>query len=169
VTLDVEVAGRSFRVDVRRGVDGEQVTIDGRPVSLSLVPAGRSWSMLVGHRSYEVAVADGPGGVTTVRVGGQVVPALVTGAGRFGSAARRARPATDGANGPYRVVAPMPGRVTRLLVQVGDAVVTQQPLVVVEAMKMENELRSAKRGVVTEILVREGAPVESGAVLVVVE
>jgi biotin carboxyl carrier protein len=66
------------------------------------------------------------------------------------------------------VKAPMPGRIVRVLVGVGDRVAARQPVVVVEAMKMENELRSPRDGVVTQVLVTPGAAVESGAVLIVV-
>jgi biotin carboxyl carrier protein len=62
----------------------------------------------------------------------------------------------------------MPGRVVRVLASVGDRVAARQGLVVVEAMKMENELRSPRDGVVTEIPVAAGTAVEAGTVLVVV-
>jgi biotin carboxyl carrier protein len=62
----------------------------------------------------------------------------------------------------------MPGRVVRVLVTPGAAVAARQGLVVVEAMKMENELRAPRAGTVAEIRVREGAPVEANAVLVVI-
>jgi biotin carboxyl carrier protein len=70
--------------------------------------------------------------------------------------------------GPQRVDAPMPGKVVRVLVAVGDTVAEGQGLVVVEAMKMENELKSPKAGVVKELHAQEGQAVESGAKLVVV-
>ena len=63
----------------------------------------------------------------------------------------------------------MPGRVVRVLVAPGDEVAARQPVVVVEAMKMENELRSPKAGRVKDVAVTEGASVEAGRVLVVVE
>jgi biotin carboxyl carrier protein len=63
----------------------------------------------------------------------------------------------------------MPGKVVKLLVKPGDEVKARQGLVVVEAMKMENELRSPKDGRVAEVLVAEGASVEAGRLLVVVE
>jgi biotin carboxyl carrier protein len=74
-----------------------------------------------------------------------------------------------GAGGAQVVVAPMPGKVVRLLVKAGQAVKAGDGLVVVEAMKMENELRAAKDGVVKELLVAENVAVEAGAKLVVVE
>jgi biotin carboxyl carrier protein len=70
--------------------------------------------------------------------------------------------------GPQRVDAPMPGKVVRVLVNLGDTVAEGQGLVVVEAMKMENELRSPKAGVVKELHAQEGQAVESGAKLVVI-
>ena len=66
-------------------------------------------------------------------------------------------------------MAPMPGRIVRVLVRAGDAVVAGQPLVVVEAMKMENELKSLKAGRVKEVSVGEGTSIEAGRLLVVVE
>jgi len=71
--------------------------------------------------------------------------------------------------GPQTIVAPMPGKVVKVLVKVGDEVKEGQGLVVVEAMKMENELASPKDGVVKEIHAKENASVESGAKLLVVE
>ena len=62
----------------------------------------------------------------------------------------------------------MPGRVMRVLVAVGDRVAARQGVVVVEAMKMENELRSPRDGTVKEVGVVPGAAVETGAVLVVI-
>jgi biotin carboxyl carrier protein len=74
-----------------------------------------------------------------------------------------------GAHGEQKVVAPMPGRVVRVLVAAGDEVEARQPVVVVEAMKMENELRSPKTGRVKDVPVAAGASVEAGRVLMVIE
>jgi len=63
----------------------------------------------------------------------------------------------------------MPGKIIRVLVREGDQVRARQPIVVVEAMKMENELRAERDGTVTEILVAEGRTVDSGALLVVIQ
>ena len=63
----------------------------------------------------------------------------------------------------------MPGRIVRVLVRAGDTVAAGQPLVVVEAMKMENELKSLKAGRVKEVSVGEGTSIEAGRLLVVVE
>jgi biotin carboxyl carrier protein len=103
------------------------------------------------------------GGVV-VRVGAVPVSVMVDGR-------RQRRKREDGASGsgPLRIVAPMPGKVVRVLVKAGDAVHARQPVVVVEAMKMENELRTDRPGTVAEIHTREGVSVEAGALLVVIQ
>jgi biotin carboxyl carrier protein len=92
------------------------------------------------------------------------VRVLTGAAGRFGRGGGGAVAA-----GTQQVLAPMPGKVVKVLVKPGDDVKARQGLVVVEAMKMENELRSPKDGRVAEVLVTEGASVEAGRLLVVVE
>ena len=81
----------------------------------------------------------------------------------------RAGAAAFSTEGRQVVNSPMPGKVVRVFVKVGDAVTEGQPLVVVEAMKMENELKSPKAGTVTEVTAKEGTAVENGSKLVVVE
>ena len=183
--LAVEVGGRSWIIEIRRGPAGDVVTVDGRTVEIDVVEGERFWSMLVEPadaappdaaagfgrplRSYQVAFAEEPGGVTMVHVNGRAIPAVVTGAGHFGAAARRARAVPAGADGPQPLRAPMAGRIVKLLARPGEQVVARQGLVVIEAMKMENELRSPKAGTVKDITVAEGASVEAGAVLAIVE
>ena len=167
MTFDVEVEGRVFRIEIHRQAGQERVLVDGRPVPLDLVQSGRSWSMLLGHRSHEISIADAGDGSLLISVDRQPLRATVHG-GRRGDRDGAAVPG-DQRNGPVRVVAPMPGRIVRVMVQAGDTVAAQQPLVIIEAMKMENELRSATAGRVTEVRVAEGALVESGAVLAIIE
>jgi biotin carboxyl carrier protein len=88
------------------------------------------------------------------------------------NARRTGRVAADAgghAHGEQAVAAPMPGRVVRILVAPGDQVAARQGVVVVEAMKMENELRSPKAGRIKEVTVAPGTSVEAGRVLVIVE
>lgn len=85
---------------------------------------------------------------------------------------RRHRPASmeDAiADGAVRITAPIPGRVARVLVAPGEQVTRGDGIVVVEAMKMENELRSPRDGVVGDVLVEEGQGVEGGALLATIE
>jgi biotin carboxyl carrier protein len=120
-------------------------------------------------KSYEVSIAEQPAGSgnLTVHVNGRVVSAVV-GTSR-GSWAKRGLEGSASGRGPQQVIAPMPGKVVKLLVKPGDQVAAKQGVVVVEAMKMENELRSPKAGTVIEVKIAEGASVEAGAVLVVIE
>ncbi len=123
---------------------------------------GDFYSILAEHRSYEVSVAR-DGDSYTVRRGAAAVKVVLTDAGR------RARAAGKVAEGPETVSTAMPGRVVRILVREGDTVEAGQGVVVVEAMKMENEIACAKAGKVVSIPVSEGQSVEGGAGLVVVE
>ncbi|HYT75127.1 MAG TPA: acetyl-CoA carboxylase biotin carboxyl carrier protein subunit, partial [Vicinamibacterales bacterium] len=97
--------------------------------------------------------------------GGRTLPVGVN-ARRTGRAAAETG---AGAHGEQKIVAPMPGRVVRVLVAPGDAVQIHQPVIVVEAMKMENELRSPKAGTVRDVAVNAGTSVETGRVLVVID
>ena len=117
--------------------------------------------------AHAEAGAAGLSGATSGRlaVGIKGVPLSVTVNSR-----RRWGRKEDGAaaDGPEQLVAPMPGKIVRVLAKVGAAVQARQPLIVVEAMKMENELRAARAGVVSELLVQEGQSVDAGALLLVV-
>jgi pyruvate carboxylase subunit B len=77
--------------------------------------------------------------------------------------------AASGPSGPAPLIAPMPGMIVRVAVQVGDAVEAGQGLVVMEAMKMENELRAPAAGTVKAILAQPGTAVEKGAILLELE
>jgi biotin carboxyl carrier protein len=109
-------------------------------------------------------VPEGRIGRLTVAVGPVRTPVVLEGR-------RRGRSSVGGAtgSGPLRVVAPMPGKVVRVLVRAGDRVRARQPVVVVEAMKMENELRAVREGTVSEVHARDGSSVEAGTLLVVIQ
>jgi len=174
----VEVGGRTRRVDAR----GSDVWLDGRQVHVDTARIGDVVSLVVGPRdpgsasgrcgrSYEVAVAERGSGELIVSVNGRSIPVRASlAAGPAGNRTTRKAGGRDDdvRSGPHRVVAPMPGRIAKVLVKVGDVVAARQGLVVVEAMKMENELRSPRAGIVLEVRVVEGARVESQALLVVV-
>jgi biotin carboxyl carrier protein len=165
VTFDMEVASRTRSVQVVRTAGGYDITIGGRQRTVDATPIGAmAWSLLIGGRSHDVGVVERAAGALTVYVNGRMVPVRVGGRGR-----RRSEPRADLGTGPQQVVAPMPGRVVKVLVQQGHAVAARQGLVVVEAMKMENELRAARAGIVREVRVVEGASVEANTVLVVID
>jgi biotin carboxyl carrier protein len=116
-------------------------------------------------KSYEVSVvADPASGQHTVHVGAVPVGVTLNGQRRWGR-----KDEGSAGSGPQRLVAPMPGKVVRVLVEAGDRVSARQPVVVVEAMKMENELRASREGTVAEVHVREGMSVDAGALLIVIQ
>src|SRR5205814_1704345 len=115
-------------------------------------------------RVREIAVAPADGGQLEVALAGKRFRATAAAEGKIESR-RRVEPAPGAREGRQTVVAPMPGRVVRVLVSIGDRVLAGQPIVVVEAMKMENELRSPKDGLVREVNVLAGGAVEAQAVL----
>ena len=118
-------------------------------------------------RSYEVSFsADADGGVV-VFVDGVPVPLAVADART--RARRKSRDGSAAATGPQAIVAPMPGRVVKVLVEPGQTVVARQPVVIIEAMKMENELRAPRAGTIAAVRASEGTSVDAHAVLVVLE
>jgi biotin carboxyl carrier protein len=175
VNVAVTVNGRQWQVALEPGDRSGTftVTIRGksRLVDVSWVDAD-TFSLIDGGAAREIRLhrRDGSGSVG-VEFGGRLYEAVVARAGTRASGPAGAADAVSpaGAVEPIRVKAPMPGRIVRVLVGVGDRVTARQPVVVVEAMKMENELRAPNSGVVREVLVVPGAAVESGAVLIVVD
>jgi biotin carboxyl carrier protein len=174
VTFEIEIEGRVRRVEVERQEGGFAVALDGRAHRADVTVIGGIWSLILSpdgnaapRRSYEVAIAEDQTvvGRLIVQVGGRLLVATVGPSTRRGERPDEASAAT----GPQAITAPMPGRVVKILVQPGDAVSARQPVVVVEAMKMENELRAARAGTVTEVRVAEGASVDAGAVLAIIE
>jgi biotin carboxyl carrier protein len=162
VTFELEAGGTVRQVE--RSAGG--VMLDGQPVDVDAVEIGQTWSILIARRSYEVALVQRRPDELVVHVNGRAIT-LRGGVRRFGS--RTLQASGSAGAGAHRVLAPMPGRITRVLVKVGDTVTTRQGLVVVEAMKMENELRSPRAGIVTEVRAADGALVDANAVLVVIE
>jgi len=145
--FDVSVDGRTWRVDAAR--------IDAKSMSLVLHP---------GSASYDVGVAaDTATGLLSVRVGTTHVAVALNG--------RRGRrdDAGHAAAGPQRITAPMPGKIVRVPAQAGDAVRARQTIVVIEAMKIENELKAARDGIISELHAREGASVDAGSLLAVIQ
>jgi biotin carboxyl carrier protein len=181
VTFEIEVNGRTRAVSVERLkrdsgagvafrviVDGtphliDAVRVDAGALSFIQLDGEQSDRAKAGGRSHRVAITDGASGELTLALANGVVRATVNG--------RRSRRGGEvaGAAGEQRIVAPMPGKVLRVLVQPGQDVAARQPLVVVEAMKMENELSSPRAGRVKDVAAVEGQSVEAGRVLIIVE
>jgi len=175
VTVEVEIDGHRHRVELQRIAEGWSVTLGDRAFDVDARRSPAGWSLLIerrggdaeegaGRASYDVAV-DQRTAESIVYVNGRAIPApLVHPPG----CARRGRGLHPG-GGSRNVTSAMPGRVVKVLVSPGQQVTAQQGLVVVEAMKMENELRASGDAVVRDVRVTEGALVEAGAILIVLE
>jgi biotin carboxyl carrier protein len=160
--FEASVAGRSVRVEVQARDGGYRVLLDGRAFDVDVDETRPELvSLLVDGRSHELGLArEGDTYVVASREGSLRVR-LTEGA--VAVPARRADAA------PAHITAPMPGKIVRLLRGVGEPVTAGEGLVVMEAMKMENELRSPRAGTLREIRVSEGQAVETGALLAVVD
>jgi len=165
MTYEVMVDGKPHRVELSR-VDGRlECKLDGKPVAIDAEMTARDvLSLLIEGKSYEIKRAIGP---TDTH--------MVVGLARYETEVRdprsfRARKAAAGAEtGPRKLVSPMPGKVVRILAAKGAEVEAGQGVIVVEAMKMQNEIKSPKKGVVQQILAAEGAAVNAGEALAIVE
>jgi biotin carboxyl carrier protein len=161
---DVTIDGKNFRLDLNR-IDGRwSCRLDGRDVEVEAIFARPDvLSLRIGNLAYEVK---------SERVANDLH--LWVGSTPFAVEIRdprslRGRSRAGEDQGPRKITAPMPGKVVRLLVRAGDGVETGAGVAVVEAMKMQNEIKSPKKGSIQRILVSEGAAVNAGDVLVIVE
>jgi biotin carboxyl carrier protein len=165
---EVEVGGRRRQVVVTRTGDGFAVTVDGHSHHVDVVRiSAHSLSLIVDTvwPADASITTDRARERLTVHVAGMAVPVALNGRRRYG----RKDDGAGAGSGPQRLAAPMPGKIVRVPVAVGDSVRARQAVMVVEAMKMENELRAGRDGTVAEIHVREGMSVEAGALLIVIQ
>lgn len=158
----VTLAGRTLAVEL--SADG--VSVDGEPhtVELVAVPGGSVHSLLLDGASHRLSARPLGGGLWDLRLGGRLLRVEV--ADERTRRIRELAGPTTGAVGPQVVHAPMPGLVLRVDVAVGDVVRAGQGVVIVEAMKMENELRAAAEGRVQHVHVSPGQTVERGQALI---
>ncbi|MGH9790302.1 MAG: biotin/lipoyl-containing protein [Candidatus Acidiferrales bacterium] len=162
--LEIHLGGKARHVEVTRSEGRLTCAIDGQPIDADAVEiAPGIFSILLNGRSFEVRVDAHPDGLR-IHTGHREFPVTVldprSWRGKRGHALE--------AEGRQQIVAPMPGKVVRVLVKQGDAVEAGSGLLVVEAMKMQNEIRAPKSGTVERLLVTEGQPVNAGDVLAVV-
>ena len=166
--LTAEIGGERHELDFKQ--EGSRVTaeIDGRVYELEMnAPRPGVYLLLAGGRVYECRVNHtGTNRETAeVAIGRDTYAVTLADPKRL----RGAQASGAHAHGTSEIVAPMPGKVVRVLVETGTEVEAGTGVVVVEAMKMQNEMKSPKAGKVTAVNVREGATVNAGDVLAVVE
>jgi biotin carboxyl carrier protein len=152
-------------VELERDASGWRATIDGQTLAADVVEiAPNTLSVLLAGQSHEVCVTPSANGKLKLQTGAQEFSAEVLDPRAWSGR----RHSSVEAEGRQQIIAPMPGKVVRLLVKAGDAVEAGQGLLVVEAMKMQNEIRSPKSGIVERVLAREGQAVNACEVLCIV-
>jgi biotin carboxyl carrier protein len=174
--LRVEVDGEDFSLDLRRNgasseyrlsvqrtpADGQAIlNSSGTASVVEVMPC--VFSVLLSHRSFTVYVVPNGANLEIWSGGRRHVVSIAD------ARDRASKSKNVSAAGPMEVRAQMPGKVIKLLVQAGTAVEAGQGLIVVEAMKMQNEMNSPKKGIVSKIHAIEGATVVAGEALIVVE
>jgi biotin carboxyl carrier protein len=164
MTYDVTIDGKHYRLDLNRAEDRWSCRLDGREVEVDAVLVRPDvLSLRIGNQAYEVKCERVAGG-TDIWVGSHRFAAEV----RDPRSLRgRVRAVDD--QGPRKLTAPMPGKIVRVLVNQGDPIESGAGVMVVEAMKMQNEIKSPKTGTIQKIMVTEGAAVNAGDVLAIVE
>ena len=164
MTYDVTIDGKSYRLDLNRTDGNWSCRVVGREIEVDAVLARPDvLSLRIGSQAYEVKCE---------RVAGEMH--LWVGSQRFAAEIRdprslRGRVRTADDHGPKKLTAPMPGKIVRILLKEGAEVDAGAGVLVVEAMKMQNEIKSPKKGTIQKILVGAGAAVNAGDVLAIVE
>ena len=162
---NVAIDATEHRLDLRLAAGRWRCLLDGREVAVDAVLARPDvLSVVVEGRAYEIR-RERVGAGLRIWVGGQAYTAEV----RDPRSLRGRKERADHGKGVQHLVAPMPGKVVRFLVGENSAVEAGQGIVVVEAMKMQNEIKSPKKGIVLQLAVAEGAAVNAGDVLAIVE
>ena len=161
---DVSIDGKNCRLELDRVNGRWSCRLDGHALDVdAVVVQANVLSLRIGNRSYEVK---------SDRVAGELQ--ICVGSRRFTAEVRdprslRGRTRAGDEHGPKKLTAPMPGKVVRLLVNIGSEIEAGAGVLVVEAMKMQNEVKSPKKGIVRKILVAAGTAVNAGDVLAIVD
>lgn len=162
---EVTVGERTYRVELSRSGDGWRCKLDGSEFPLDAASIHNGvFSLLINGRSYEVMQDHSASGT-----------GIVVEQQRFGVTVRDPRSlrsrnrAESAGHGVRKITAPMPGKVVRILLPAGSEVEAGQSILVIEAMKMQNELKSPRKGRIRKLTTSEGAAVETGQTLAEVE
>lgn len=162
VQLASSTGTRTHTVDLESMGDQWRIILDGEPIEADFVEiAPNTLSILIRGESHEIRIARSPEGPLNIQTGLREFSAEVTDERSW----RGRHLGRVEVEGRQQITAPMAGKVVRLLVKSGEKVEVGQGLLVVEAMKMQNEIRSTKSGTVERLLAEEGQPVNAGETL----
>jgi biotin carboxyl carrier protein len=160
--FEICIDGAVRTVELQRASEHWSILLDGQAVDGNAVEiAPNIFSILLDGKSHEVHVTPSPTGGLALQTAHHEFSAEVSDPRAW----RGRRHGALEAEGRQQILAPMPGKIVRVLVQAGEKVEVGQGLLVVEAMKMQNEIRSPKSGTVERLLVKEGQPVNAGEIL----
>ena len=165
MVYEVSIDGKNHRLELDRTDEGWECKLDGRLVAVDAVLARRDvLSVLINGKAFEIkrerTATDMHLWVGSARYAAEL---------RDPRSLRSRRGAAAGDQGARKLLAPMPGKVVRVLAPEKTEVEAGQGVIVVEAMKMQNEIKSPKKGIVQKVLAMEGSPVNAGDVLAIVE
>jgi biotin carboxyl carrier protein len=168
--FEIQLTGASGKrkhvVELKRTGDVSAVCLDGQTVDADAVQiAPNVVSVMLGGQSFELHISRSTDGTLKLQCGPHEFSADIVDPRAW----RGRKHGAVEVEGRQEILAPMPGKVVRVLVAVGDTVEAGQGLLVVEAMKMQNEIRSPKSRKVERLLVKEGQNVNAGEVLAWVE
>ncbi len=162
---EVLIDGHSHQLELERVEKGYQATVDGEAFFVDTAMTARDvLSLIHNGRHYEAKREYSLMGETHVIIGSERFLAEV----RDPRSLCSRRAAAGHEAGQAKIIAPMPGKIVRVIATVGDEVEAGQGLVVVEAMKMQNEIKAPKKGKVTKIAVTESSAVNAGDLLCIV-
>jgi biotin carboxyl carrier protein len=162
---DVTIDGKNYRLELEPAESGWRCRLDGREIQINAVLARRDvLSVLIGGKAYEIKRE-----LTATDLHLWVGDARYAAELRDPRSLRSRKGAAVDGKGPKKLLAPMPGKVVRVLIGEQQAVEAGQSVLVVEAMKMQNEIKSPKKGTVQKIVAAEGSNVNAGDVLAIVE
>jgi biotin carboxyl carrier protein len=170
MVYEVTVDGIVFKIELQGEGSALSCKVNGQSVaaeSMFLQPGGLS--LVLEGRSHEVHVEPALDGSSIVTISHAGTVRQFSCEVRDPRALRGRKVASAGADGPKKIIAPMPGKVVRILAPAGTEVEQGQGVVVIEAMKMQNELKAPKSGKVVRVMFAEGATVNPGDTLAVIE
>ncbi len=165
MTYEILIDGKAHKLELEREGNAWSCQLDGEAVQADAVVTKHDVvSIIIGGTHYEVkrerTAADTHYWVKNSRFAVEI---------RDPRSLRSRKASAASGEGPQKLLAPMPGKVVRIILPAGSEVEAGQGVLVVEAMKMQNELKSVKKGTVKQVMVAEGASVSAGEVLAIVE
>ena len=161
---EAEIDGHPLSIELEQREGHVRARVGPREYELEVVsPEADVFTLITSDRVYEANVWERVPNSLRVLIGGHVFATNII------DRKHRRPSAEHGMEGRQNLLAPMPGKVVRVILAAGDSVESGQGVVVVEAMKMQNEIKSPKSGRVIEVRVAEGATVNANQILAVVE